>query len=720
MTYEEVRAGQRNPRDPPDDQVSAGPSSARPYPPSDAAVLGWLFADHPVALSVYDTSLRCVRRNPAMARLTGAPAHDTWFGRRVTEILPGPQTAAWEARMRQVLATGDPAPATRIRSRVSAAPGSERSLSVAAHPLRGPDGTVTGLCLTAEDVTEQNGSPDRLALLNEAGTRIGSTLDVRRTAEELAEELVPLLGEWVNVDLLDTLLKGDEPGPFTGQVALRRVAHHSIRPGAPEALLQPGEVDFYPPHSPAVRSMTAGRPVVHLLTDPAAQAWLRDQPQRADSVREHGYRSIMSLPLRARGTVLGVTVLLRSREQPFTDEDRLLAEELAARAAVCLDNARRFARERSAVLTLQRSLLPSRLPPLMAVETASRYLPANGAGGAGGDWFDVIPLSGARVALVVGDVVGRGLGAAATMGRLRTAVRTLADVDLPPDELLTHLDDLVDQSAPVDDGSSADAAELGATCLYAVFDPVSGTCAAARAAHPPPFVVTPDGEAGLVRLPPGPPLGLGNGVYESAEFELPEGSLLALYTDGLLEPSDADLSLRRLCSALSHPPDALEAVCDHVVETVVPSAQADDVALVVARTHTFDAEEEATLDVPDDPAAVATARAWAGERLARWGLDELGFVTELVVSELVTNALRYGEPPVRLRLLNVDTLICEVTDGSNTAPHLRRARLSDEGGRGLMLVAELTQRWGTRQTRRGKTIWCEQSLPRKTAAARAR
>ncbi|MET8948948.1 SpoIIE family protein phosphatase [Streptomyces sp. NPDC004542] len=712
MTYDDACAGDRAGRAPAVGQLFLGPPSVPS--PSDDAVLAWLFSASPVAVSLYDSALRCVRQNPAMARLTGAEEH-AWHGRRVTEILPGPQTVSWEARMRRVLSTGRPAPTARLRCRVPADPARERSLSVSAYPLCDSGGTVTGLCLTTEDVTEADRARDRLVLLNEAGTRIGSTLDVMRTAEELAEELVPLLGDWVNIDLLDTLLEGAEPGPFTGQVALRRVANNSVRPGAPEALLQPGEVDFYPAHSPAVRSMAGGRSVVHRLTDPAAQAWLRDQPVRADSVHEHGYRSILCVPVRARGTVLGVAVLLRAREEPFGDEDRILAEELVARAAVCLDNARRFTRERTAVLALQQSLLPSRLPPQPAVEAASRYLPAHGLGGAGGDWFDVIPLSGARVALVVGDVVGHGFEAAATMGRLRTAVRTLADVDLPPDELLTHLDDLVDRIATERDEASADAADLGATCLYAVFDPVAGTCSAARAGHPPPFVVAPDGEARLLPLPPGPPLGLGNTVYEAVETELPEGSLLALYTDGLLDPGDVDRSLGRLGSALSHPVPALDTVCDHVIDTVLPPAHADDVALIVARTRTFGPEEEASLEVPDDMAAVAQARSWAEERLARWGLDELGFVTELVVSELVTNALRYGRPPVRLRLLNVSTLICEVTDGSNTAPHLRRAHLSDEGGRGLMLVAELTQRWGTRHTRRGKTIWCEQVLPEGTA-----
>ncbi|MFE3645757.1 SpoIIE family protein phosphatase [Streptomyces sp. NPDC059169] len=559
---------------------------------------------------------------------------------------------------------------------------------------------------------------ERLKLLNDASTRIGSTLDVMRTAQELAEVAVPSLADWVNVDLVDTLLRGDEPGPFTGSVALRRVANQSIHEGAPEALRQTGEVDVYPAHSPAVRCMAAGRSVMGRVSDPATGAWLADDPARAASFRTHGFQSIMGVPVQARGMILGVTIFLRRTPQPFTDEDRLLAEELVARAAVCLDNARRFARERTAVLTLQRTLLPKRHPAQAAVETASRYLPASGESGLGGDWFDVIPLSGARVALVVGDVVGHGIGAAATMGQLRTAMRTLADIDLPPDELLTHLDDLVTHRAAEEDDARTDGADLGATCTYAVYDPVSRKCLMARAGHPPPALVTPDGTVELLELAAGPPLGVGNLPFECAELVVPEGSLLVFYTDGLLDlrhrPVNEGLEL--LQSALARRALSPELMCDSVIESLLPERPFDDVALLIARTRALNADQVAVLDVPADPAMVAFARSWASGQLDAWALGDQSFVTELVVSELVTNAIRYAHTPIQLRLIWERTLICEVSDASNSAPHMRRARLSDEGGRGLLLVAQLTQRWGTRQTRDGKTIWCEQFLPQEASA----
>ncbi|MER6633093.1 SpoIIE family protein phosphatase [Streptomyces sp. NPDC000987] len=680
--------------------------------PDDQAVLDWLFTSSTVSLMVCDTKLRCARQNAAMTRLIGSETDNR--GKRLTDVLHSRDAAAWERSLRQALATGEPIRNREMRGRVPADREHDRVFSVSASPLRDSQGRVLGLCATVDDTTEHYRACERLAVLNEAGTRIGSTLDVMRTAQELADVILPLLhADWVNVDLLDTLLEGEEPGPFTGAVALRRVANQSILPGAPEALFQLGEVDFYPAHAPAVRCMATGRSIIHRVTDPAARAWLAEDPVREKPYREKGYQWILGVPVCARGTVLGVTIILRSTPEPFTDSDRLLAEELVARAAVCLDNARRFTRERTAALALQHSLLPQRLPGQVAVEAASRYLPAGGHSGVGGDWFDVIPLSGARVALVVGDVVGRGLTAAATMGRLRTAVRTLADIDLPPEELLTHLDDVVIRLAGEDSDAHADATDLGATCAYAVYDPVSRTCALARAGHPPPLVVAPDGSAQVLRLPAGPPLGLGGLPFESTEVELPEGSLLALYTDGLLDAHvrDLDEGLKRLCTALARPAPSLDALCDRVLEELLPARHADDVALILARIRALSADQVATLDAPADPAAVGDARAWAGDRLAAWGLTELGFVTELVVSELVTNALRYGKPPIQVRLIKVDTLICEVSDASSTAPHLRRARLTDEGGRGLLLVAQLTHRWGTRHTRLGKTIWCEQVLP---------
>jgi anti-sigma regulatory factor (Ser/Thr protein kinase) len=382
---------------------------------------------------------------------------------------------------------------------------------------------------------------------------------------------------------------------------------------------------------------------------------------------------------------------------------------------VGVDNARRFTRERTNALTLQRSLLPREFPRQAAVEVAFRYLPAGSGAGVGGDWFDVVPLSGTRVALVVGDVVGHGIHASATMGRLRTAVRTLADVDLPPDELLTHLDDLVTHLTSDDDSLTMDepyAGEVGATCLYAVYDPVSRLCTLASAGHPPPAVLLPDGTVSMVPCTPGPLLGVGGLPFESSELELPEGSLLAFYTDGLIEARDRDIDkgLARLCEALSSPVPSLEVTCDMMLKTMLPESPSDDVALLLARTRALHTDQVAAWALPADPAIVADARVQATRQLSLWGLEDVAFITELVVSELVTNAIRYGAVPIGLRLIRDRSLICEVSDASSTAPHLRRARAFDEGGRGLHMVAQLTQGWGTRQTPTGKTIWAEQAL----------
>ncbi|MGW4569254.1 SpoIIE family protein phosphatase, partial [Streptomyces sp. NPDC004561] len=342
--------------------------------------------------------------------------------------------------------------------------------------------------------------------------------------------------------------------------------------------------------------------------------------------------------------------------------------------------------------------------------------PAATRAGVGGDWFDVIPLSGARVALVVGDVVGHGIRASATMGRLRTAVRTLADVDLPADELLTHLDDLVLRLA-ADEGSADPAAEtaggIGTTCLYAVYDPVSRQCTVARAGHPPPAVVTPDGAVRFLDVPAGPPLGLGGLPFEAVETELPEGSLLALYTDGLFEAREHDIdeALDKMFAALVRPAKSLESVCDRVLTELLTHRPDDDIALLVARTRALHRDRVASWELENEPTDVSRARHVVDEQLSAWGLEEVAFTTELMVSELVTNAIRYGRPPIRLRLIHQDsTLICEVYDSSGSTPHMRRARIFDEGGRGLLLVAQLAERWGTRHDRVGKTVWAEQSV----------
>jgi ABC-type multidrug transport system ATPase subunit/anti-sigma regulatory factor (Ser/Thr protein kinase) len=370
-------------------------------------------------------------------------------------------------------------------------------------------------------------------------------------------------------------------------------------------------------------------------------------------------------------------------------------------------------------VSLQRSLLPHGLPEQDALDVGYRYLPARA--GVGGDWFDVIPLPGARVALVVGDVVGHGMHAAATMGRLRTAVHNFSMLDLPPDDLLAHLDDLVARIDKDETDHGGTAAISGATCLYAVYDPVSRCCEVARAGHLPPALVGPDGTAEFLDVPAGPPLGVGGLPFEAVEVRLAEGSRLVLYTDGLVESRDRDIDvgLDQLRAALSggrhRTPDQ---TCDHVLDGLLPDNPRDDIALLVARTLALPDDRVACWDVPSDPAAVSSVRNRASAQLAAWGLEELAFTTELVLSELVTNAIRYATGPIEVRLLLSRTLICEVADTSSTSPHLRYAAGTDEGGRGLFLVAQLAEQWGTRYTADGKIIWAEQRIVQGGAAGR--
>ncbi|WAZ25859.1 SpoIIE family protein phosphatase [Streptomyces cinnabarinus] len=664
----------------------------------------------PCAVAVYDERLRLRRINDAMAQVIGLP-EERIQGLRISEIGGKPQSEELEEHMAGVLATGR---ARDVQTYMRAG-GEDRAHAWLARmaPVTDAGGRVRGVCLAAHDFSENYLSRERLQLVNEASVRIGTTLDVTRTAQELADVCVPALADFVSVDLLDPDGDATVQPPLSTPVGLRRAAHRSVNPGSPEAVVEPGHLELYPAESPQAASLTAGRTVVASVPSGDVDAWLsRDRARRA-RVKEYGIHSTMSVPIRARGLTLGVAVLTRFRRpDPFTPDDVLLAEEITARAAVCVDNARRYSRERETALALQRSLLPRGLPRTPAVDAASRYLPA-ARSGVGGDWFDVIPLSGMRVALCVGDVVGHGIQASATMGRLRTAVRTLADIDLAPDELLTHLDDLVLRLSE-ESGGEGDPGEVGATCLYAVYDPVSRRCTLARAGLPSPVMVPPTGAPRRIELPAGPPLGLGGLPFESAEVDLPEGSVLAFFTDGLIEnrERDVDTSQALLLEALSGPVGSLEESCDRILHALLPpGGVADDVALLLARTRGLPASQVATWDIPADPALVGPMRKQAVEQLAAWQLSGASFTAELVVSELVTNAIRYGSQPIRLRLIHdAATLICEVSDASHTAPHLRRAKTWDEGGRGLLLVAQLTQRWGSRHTPNGKTIWAELSL----------
>ncbi|MFB8775968.1 SpoIIE family protein phosphatase [Streptomyces broussonetiae] len=587
----------------------------------------------------------------------------------------------------------------------------DRLLAINQRPtdLRGgPPGSVT----TLRDSTELRAlsgraeqARERLDMLYSAGVGIGTSLDVTRTAQELAQLVVPRFADYVTVDLFEAVLSGDAPDTGT---KLRRAAYSGIRKDIP--LYPVGErIDFIPT-SPQARSLLTGQSVVEPELR-AATGWHAQHPERTSGVMEHGVHSLITAPLRAGSLVLGLVNFWRAEKpEPFDTEDQELAEELVARAAVSIDNARRYTREHTMAVTLQRSLLPRSLPEQNALDVAYRYLPAQA--GVGGDWFDVLPLSGARVALVVGDVVGHGLHAAATMGRLRTAVHNFSALDLAPDELLALLDDMVTR-IDQHEAEGGSALVTGATCLYAVYDPASRQCTLARAGHPPPALVRPDGSVEFLQVPAGPPLGLGGLPFETAEVELDEGSRLVLYTDGLVEDRtrDIDEGLELLRVALEGAGPSPEDTCRAVVDARLPARPSDDIALIVARTRALGPDQVAHWEVPSDPAAVAEVRAAVTRQLTVWGLDEAVFTTELILSELVTNAIRYGGPPIRVRVLRDRTLICEVFDGSSTAPHLRYAAMTDEGGRGLFLVAQLAERWGTRYLPGGKVIWAEQPLP---------
>ncbi|MFF3753098.1 SpoIIE family protein phosphatase [Streptomyces sp. NPDC002018] len=687
---------------------------AHPFPAPGADLAERSFAQAVLPMAIHDTDLRLLRANHEMCRIVGL-TEDEMRGRRSGFLTENRTDAHVERPMRRALRTGEPE--TALTFRRAAGEHHERAWNVSLSPLTDQEGRVRAVAVTGLEISEEYRAREGLALLNEAGLRIGTTLDVTRTAQELASTPLPRFADFISVDLLDSVLHGDEPtpGPPTGDVRLRRVAHRSAhRPDAPEAAVALGDVDNYPEYSPPARCLSTGRAVLTGPWDTEYLKWMTRDPNRAANCPRYGVQSIVAAPLVARGNILGAALFCRSvNPEAFTEEDLLLAEQLAARAAVCIDNARRYTRERGTAVTLQRSLLPRGEAPQSAVEVATRYRPADSQYGVGGDWFDVIPLSGSRVALVVGDVVGHGIHASATMGRLRTAVRTLADMDLPPDELFTHLDDVVVRLASENTGAVADDANVGASCLYAVYDPVSRHCCVSRAGHPPPVLAGPDGTVEVLQVPAGPPLGLGDLPFESAEFDIPEGSLLVLYTDGLIESRehDAGSGIEVLCDILRTPSPSLESVCDTVLQSLYSSTPVDDVALLVARTHTLDAGQVATWELPAEPALVADARERVTGQLASWGLEELTFSTELVVSELFTNAILHAGGPVRLRLIRDRTLICEVSDSSTTAPHMRRARVFDEGGRGLLLVAQLSERWGTRQIPTGKSIWAEQALP---------
>ncbi|WDM13455.1 SpoIIE family protein phosphatase [Streptomyces lavenduligriseus] len=685
---------------------------------TDLAASQAIFGQSPFGFLLIDTDLRVRRANERFASIFGGTPDDH-RGKGVHDYLPRPEAERVSATLRRVLETGESITDMHVTGYV---PGSEerRHWSINLYRVHSGSGRPIGVAWLGTDITarraaarEAAAARRNLALLNEAGARIGNSLDLETTARELLDVVVPGFCDLATVDLYQGLLAGDEtpPGHADGSAGLRRVAFASAVSGAPFSSagkpVDVGAVHHFPFHSPCAEALRTAR------------------PQRVPAEEGGLVQSTLAVPMVAHDTVVGLAQFARTKgSEPFGDRDRDLAVELAARAAVCIDNARLYRREHERALILQRSLLPPGDPEASGLDIACRYLPGNAATEVGGDWFDVIELPGHRTALVVGDVMGRGLRAAVAMGELRTAVRTLALLDLEPAEVLSALDEIarglgtpggVQQATrTARQPRDADLSEVYlATCVYAVYDSVTRRCTFANAGHLPPVLVEPGEPALMLDVPPGMPLGVGGEPFEEVELELPEGALLALYTDGLVESRDhpLDEGLQAFIGALTDPCRPLEDVCDHVLSTLDTHHGEDDIALLMARVQGLPADSVGDWTLPREPRSVGRAREYARDRLRSWDLEPLIDTTELLVSELVTNALRYGEGEIRLRLLLDRTLVCEVWDSGLVQPRRRRARDTDEGGRGLQLVGLLSAAWGSRRTPRGKTVWFELPLP---------
>ncbi|MGW2936618.1 SpoIIE family protein phosphatase [Streptomyces sp. NPDC001156] len=674
-----------------------------------AALLRALSSQNRITIALHDMDLATVQTNATPGTLDDRPVQP---GTRLCDVLCAEDAENLEAVLRQVLETG--APVVRQNQQVSWRhdPARRHALCLSAFRLEDAQGRPTGVAALYIDSTDALRGRRNLDLAREVAEQVGRSLDVVRTAQDLADVLVPAFGDLAAVVLAQSVLDGDEPPKQLGGGDL----HLHTAALAPTTAAWPSGIrcgDPVPPLSdhPLLRSSQHGKTVVYSRDGFTA---LMGGPQLAKSVLPKDAHTVMVAPLYARGLTLGYIVVCRTgRSDPFTEDEADLMTQIASRGALAIDNARRYTREHRAAVALQQRLLPPATTDTPAAETAGVYLPAGGGADIGGDWYDAIALPSLRLALVAGDVVGHGMPASATMGRLRAAIQTLADLEMEPDELLTRIADLVQRLAA--EAPPGDHDTIGATCLYAVYDPVTRRCAIASAGHPPPVLVRPDGTAEAVGISPGPPLSVSGMPYETTTLDLEPGSILALYTDGLIEQGDGDIDhgVRRLIDALAascRPDRALDETGRALLAGLVDQVSCDDAALLLARTRAVPAQDTAHWEIPADPAAVSKAREWTTRQLTLWGLDDLLFTTELIVSELVTNAIRYGRPPAELRLIRDNVLVCEVTDSSSTQPRLRRARTTDEGGRGLFLVAQLGARWGCRHGQNCKTIWSEQHI----------
>jgi serine phosphatase RsbU (regulator of sigma subunit)/anti-sigma regulatory factor (Ser/Thr protein kinase) len=587
---------------------------------------------------------------------------------------------------------------------------------VSVRPMRAGDTSLAALATLQIPVPDAERFVDpavmRDMLMRDTFQEIDDTLDFSDLAEKLMARLVPHFCTAGDLLVLESLVGDNEypaHGP-DGNHPLRRLAvAHDHNDPAWQAAFPTGEILRYPEGSPYVRCIESGKPVLEQAITAEAARKLARTWRRKPVGRLMSDVSMLVLPLVAKGTTLGFFCCVRQGgTRRFDAYDTQMGMEFASRAAIFFDNARRYNREHATALTLQRSMLPTGLSAPSSVEVKHRYLPGSKLVEVGGDWYESIKLPGARVALVVGDVAGHGVRAAVTMGRLRTAIQTLAMLELPPAESLQQLDELMH--------TLGEREPHFATCAYAVYDAVTGECELAVAGHLPPLLVHPDGTNELLSVTPSPPLGVGDGMVHTQRFSVDDGSLFVLYTDGLVESKDRDISdgLDRLQQAFGpgSPSAPLEDLCKASLDGVYSDAQRDDIAVLIAKLRRIPEENRWFWPLVCEETSVRQARQLIREPLRRWGLEDLGPVTELLVSELVTNAIRYAKGEILLRLvLESGTVVCEVHDPSPALPRVLQVDRDAENGRGLHVVSQLSSRWGARRTHSGKVVWCEQTVP---------